>query len=86
MPQPVGKNPAVYALLSAVLVGLGSLLAGRPIRAVVYFCSVWFFALMVLLPFVGLLFVPAWMAVYTLNIVDGYRSAQRWNRRRGLSP
>lgn len=78
------KNPALHAILSFIVAGLGTMVAGRGGRGVMILCTVFFLGALCFIPFVGWLVVPVWLGAWILNIIDGYRSATLWNQRHGI--
>lgn len=85
-PQQVQpKSPVLHGLASFLLVGLGTMLAGRVLTGIVLLCVGLTLALLTLIPFIGWLIgllvgFPYWI----FCIWHGYHSARVWNRRHGI--
>jgi TM2 domain-containing membrane protein YozV len=78
--QVAAKNPALHALASAFLPGLGSMLAGNGgIGALILVTYVvgWFLTIVI----IG---VPILIGAWIWGIVNGHSSAVSWNRRHGI--
>jgi TM2 domain-containing membrane protein YozV len=79
-PMIVPKNPALGVILSFFIPGLGSIVNGSVGLGVAimacYFVS-WLFALI-------LIGIPFVIGTWIWGLVDGYLSAQRWNRAHGI--
>jgi len=69
---PGEKNPAIAALLSVFIVGLGEVYAGKPKRGIVLFiaCIVFAITSFLVIPFFGIL--ACWLG----SIYDSYKLAQ----------
>jgi TM2 domain-containing membrane protein YozV len=78
--QVAAKNPALHALASAFLPGLGSMLAGNggigALILVTYIVG-WFLAVVV----IGF---PILIGAWIWGIVNGHSSAVTWNRNHGI--
>ena len=94
-PMIAPKQPIVHLLASIFIPGLGTILAGRKRRGALILCGFFLSYLgTAALLFVGsFLFHAAWLfmlgwlvvfSVWIFAIVDAYRSAQAWNRERGI--
>lgn len=81
--RPAARNPMLYAFASFLVAGLGTMLAGKVGRGVGIFAAVMFCSMAILVPILGLLFIPLWFGAWIFGIVDGHRTAQDWNRRHG---
>jgi TM2 domain-containing membrane protein YozV len=79
-PMIVPKNPALGVILSFFVPGLGSIVNGSVGLGVVimacYFVA-WLFTLV-------LIGIPFVIGTWIWGLVDGYLSAQRWNRAHGI--
>lgn len=82
------KSPAVAALASFFLPGLGSMLNGHMVKGVVFVVVYLFswlgFWLLIAVFFIGVIFLPPLLIVWIWGIVDAYQGAQRWNARHGI--
>jgi len=76
----VPKNPALGVILSFFIPGLGSIVNGSVALGIVimvcYFVSLLFSLILIGIPFA----IGTWI----WGMVDGYLSAQRWNRAHGI--
>ncbi len=69
------RNPAVAAILSFLICGLGQLYNGQGLKALIYFIiSVVFFGLLFVI--VGIILLPIW---WIIGIIDAYKSAKLLN-------
>ena len=82
--QVQSRNPILYALASALIAGLGTMLGGRVGRGILILCTVAFFGIAMLIPFIGWLLIPVWLAAWAFSIYDGYATARSWNTRHGI--
>ncbi len=78
------RNPILYALASLIIIGLGTMLGGRPIRGLFLLGITVVTFIFTFIPFIGLLFIPALVGLWVLSGFDGYRTAQKWNARHGI--
>ena len=79
-PMIVPKNPALGVILSFFIPGLGSIVngsAGRGAVIMVCYFVAWLFSLV-------LIGIPFVIGTWIWGLVDGYASAQRWNRAHGI--
>lgn len=84
--QPVvqPRNPILFALASFLVAGLGSMLAGRVFRGLLILGAAVVNWVLFLIPVIGLFFVLTGFVITLISVVDGYRSAVRWNARHGV--
>ena len=85
--QVAPKSPAIAALASFFIAGLGQLINGDAVKAVMFFgamvaMGVLSFVLSFIL--IGWLVWPFMFATWLWNIYDAYKSAQNWNSRHGI--
>jgi len=76
----VPKNPALGVILSFFLPGLGSIVngsVGLGVAIMACYFVAWLFALI-------LIGIPFVIGTWIWGLVDGYLSAQRWNRAHGI--
>ena len=76
----VPKNPALGVILSFFLPGLGSIVngsVGLGVAIMACYFVAWLFALV-------LIGIPFVIGTWIWGLVDGYASAQRWNRAHGI--
>lgn len=78
------RSPILFALASLLIGGLGTMLAGRVGRGLVILGMMLFNGLLILIPFLGLLFIPVAVGLWVFSGFDGYRTAQKWNRQHGI--
>lgn len=78
------RNPILYALASLIIVGLGTMLGGRPIRGLILFGITFMTFVFTFIPFIGWLLIPVLIGLWVLSGFDGYRTAQKWNARHGI--
>jgi len=74
------KNPAIGVVLSFFIPGLGTMVngsAGRGVLILALYAVGW------LLSFF-LIGIPILIGAWIWGLVDGYTSAQRWNRKHGI--
>ncbi|HEX3924305.1 MAG TPA: hypothetical protein VHY31_18620 [Streptosporangiaceae bacterium] len=74
------KNPAIGLLLSFFIPGLGSMVngaVGRGILILALYAVGWLLSLF-------LIGIPLLIGAWIWGLVDGYTSAQRWNRQYGI--
>jgi TM2 domain-containing membrane protein YozV len=79
-PMVAPRNPALGVLLSLFIPGLGSMVNGRPGKGVLIlatYCVGW----LLILVLIGL---PIVFGTWIWGMVDGYQSAQSWNRSHGI--
>ncbi|WP_235498802.1 hypothetical protein [Knoellia sp. Soil729] len=74
------KNPAISLLGSFFIPGLGQLMNGDTGKGIVMFLA-YCFSFLLMLVLIGFLTAPA---IWIWGMFDAYRSAQRWNLRRGI--
>lgn len=74
------KSPALAAVLSALIPGLGQVVYGR-IGAGVAFFSFLLLSLLLTVLIIGFLLLPV---VWIWAMVDAYRGNQRWNLAHGI--
>ncbi len=79
-PIVVPKNGAVGVLLSFFIPGLGSIVNGSVGMGLVILAADFVSWLLVLV----LIGIPLVFAVWIWGMIDGYLSAQRWNRAHGI--
>jgi TM2 domain-containing membrane protein YozV len=79
-PMIVPKNPALGVILSFFLPGLGSIVNGS-VGLGVAIMACYFVAWLFTLVLIGIPFV---IGTWIWGLVDGYASAQRWNRAHGI--
>lgn len=82
--QVQARNPLLYALASALIAGLGTMLGGRVGRGIVILFTVIFLGTVMWIPFIGWVLVPVWLASWAFSIYDGYSTARAWNTRHGI--
>jgi TM2 domain-containing membrane protein YozV len=81
VPQVVAaKNPAIGVVLSFFIPGLGTMVNGSAGRGVLILAT---YAVGWLLSFF-LIGIPILIGAWIWGLVDGYASAQRWNRQHGI--
>lgn len=78
------RNPALYAIASAVIPGLGTLLGGAPGRGIVIFLVLAITGVLRFVPLLGLLFIPLWFVGWAFGIYDAHRTTRDWNARHGI--
>lgn len=91
------KNPAAHALVSALVPGVGSIMAGDIAIGLTFLLSLWVAAPVVWLSlffvaafdavvsmFLWMLLVLATFGGYIVGIWHGHHTATEWNRRRGV--
>ncbi|MCK0112491.1 hypothetical protein MWU75_10110 [Ornithinimicrobium sp. F0845] len=78
------RNPVLYALASFLVAGLGTMLGGEVGRGLLILASVVVAWMLLFVPFIWLLTVPLWLGAWVFSVVDGYRTAQQWNRQHGI--
>lgn len=78
------RSPVLYALASFLIAGLGTMLGGQVGRGLVILAAVVVCWMLLFIPFVWLLTVPLWIGAWVFSVVDGYRTAQRWNSQHGI--
>lgn len=83
-PQVKPRSPALHALASAVIPGLGTLLGGAAGRGIVIFVVLAIVGALRFVPFLGLPFIPLWFIGWVFAIYDGHRAARDWNARHGI--
>jgi TM2 domain-containing membrane protein YozV len=74
------KNPAVSLILSFFIPGLGTMVngnVGRGVLILVLYVVGWVLSLL-------LIGIPLLIGAWIWGLVDGYTSAQRWNREHGI--
>lgn len=79
-PAVVAKNPGIGVLLSFFIPGLGSMVNGSTstgITILVVWIAGWLLSLIV----IG---IPVIFGAWIWGMVDGYKSAQDWNRAHGI--
>jgi TM2 domain-containing membrane protein YozV len=81
-PQPVvaPKSPAIGVLLSVFIPGLGSIVngnAGIGVTILILNLLGWFLAF-------ALIGIPIAIGTWIWGLIDGYLSAQKWNRAHGI--
>ena len=80
-PAPiVAKNPALSAIVSVFIPGLGSIINGDVGIGIAIFCC-YVVACFLILLLIGFVLAPA---VWIWGIVDAYQGAVRWNAQRGI--
>ena len=85
--QVAPKSPAVAALASFFLMGLGQLVNGDVTRGlVIWLCGATILASAFLLTFIfiGFLLYPVWFVFWLWQMYDAYQGAQKWNSRHGI--
>lgn len=83
-PQVQPRNPILYALASFLIIGLGSMLSGSVGVGITLLIAAIVTTVFMLIPFVGLLGIPVWFAIWVFAIYHGYSSAKKWNARHGI--
>lgn len=78
------RNPVLHALASLVIPGLGTMLGGRVGRGLAILGVEFITFLFFLIPFIGWLLLPVLLLIWVVSGVDGYRTAQKWNRQHGI--
>lgn len=78
------RNPVLYALASFLIAGLGTMLGGQVGRGLLILVAVVVTWMLLFVPFIWLLTVPLWLGAWVFSVVDGYRTAQKWNRQHGI--
>jgi TM2 domain-containing membrane protein YozV len=79
-PMILPKNPALGVILSLFIPGVGSMVngsAGRGVIILACYAVSWIFSLI-------LIGIPFLIGTWIWGMVDGYLSAQRWNRAHGI--
>jgi TM2 domain-containing membrane protein YozV len=74
------KNPAIGAILSFFIPGLGTMVngsVGRGVLILALYAIGWILSLL-------LIGIPLLIGAWIWGLVDGYTSAQRWNRQHGI--
>jgi TM2 domain-containing membrane protein YozV len=74
------KNPAIGAILSFFIPGLGTMVngsVGRGVLILALYAIGWVLSLL-------LIGIPLLIGAWIWGLVDGYTSAQRWNRQHGI--
>jgi TM2 domain-containing membrane protein YozV len=74
------KNPALGVILSFFIPGVGSMVngsVGRGVIILVCYLIAWVFTFV-------LIGIPFLIGTWIWGMVDGYLSAQRWNRAHGI--
>jgi TM2 domain-containing membrane protein YozV len=74
------KNPALGVILSFFIPGVGSMVngsVGLGAIILVCWCISWLFSLV-------LIGIPFLIGTWIWGMIDGYLSAQRWNRAHGI--
>ncbi len=74
------KSPALAALATFFIVGLGQLLNGEVGKGIMFFCAAFVSGLLCLV-LIGFILLPV---VWIWAIADAYSGAQRWNARHGI--
>jgi TM2 domain-containing membrane protein YozV len=74
------RSPALGLIASLFIPGLGSMINGR-VGIGITILGVYILGLILTIVFVGLLIAPA---AWIWGMVDGYKSAQDWNRAHGI--
>jgi TM2 domain-containing membrane protein YozV len=79
-PAVMPKNPAVGLLVSFFIPGLGSIISGNTNTGVIILV-VWIVGLILFWFLIG---IPVVIGAWIWGMVDGYKSAQDWNRAHGI--
>ena len=80
LPQVVAKNPAIGVILSFFIPGLGTMVngnVGRGVLILALYAVGWILSLF-------LIGIPILIGAWIWGLVNGYASAQRWNRQHGI--
>ena len=80
MPVVVAKNGAVGVLLSLFIPGLGSMVSGSVGRGILIL-AVYLVGWLLTIVLIG---IPIVFGAWVWGMIDGYLSAQRWNRAHGI--
>lgn len=83
-PQVKPRSPALHAIASAVIPGLGTILGGAVGRGILILLILAIVGVLRFIPFLGLPFIPLWFIGWVWAIYDGHRTAREWNARHGI--
>lgn len=84
-PQMVApKSPILHGLASFFMAGLGTMLAGRPVRGLLIMGMALVNWLLFFIPFIGLFFIITGLGITAFSVVHGYLSAVKWNAQHGV--
>lgn len=78
------RSPALHAIASFLIPGLGTMLGGAVGRGIVILLVLAVVGVLRFVPLLGLLFIPLWFVGWVLAIYDGHRTAKEWNARHGI--
>lgn len=82
------KQPLLSLVASLFVPGLGTFLNGEVSKALVLFgayAACWLGYLLLVWILVGLVFLPAALAVWVYGLYDAYQGAEEWNARHGVT-
>ena len=78
------KSPILHGLASFFIAGLGTMLAGRPVRGLLILGMAVINWLLFFIPFIGLFFIITGFGITVFSVIHGYLSAVKWNARHGV--